>query len=75
MREGPFRQGEVWSGAYTCGQGVTDVALRIIDASASQKVTAVFDFDYGHGQVTGRFLASGTYQPAWRAPPRLDWRR
>ena len=64
MSDGPFRPGEVWSGTYTCGQGVTDVALRILDASASQQVKAIFDFDYGHGQVVGRFLTSGTHDAA-----------
>ena len=64
MSDGPFRPGEVWSGTYTCGQGVTDVALRIVEASASQQVKAIFDFDYGHGQVVGRFLTTGTFDAA-----------
>jgi TPR repeat protein/tRNA A-37 threonylcarbamoyl transferase component Bud32 len=63
-RENPFRPGEAWSGSYTCGQGSTDLVLRILDQAPDQKVTAIFDFDYGHGQVPGRFLVSGTYDAA-----------
>jgi TPR repeat protein/tRNA A-37 threonylcarbamoyl transferase component Bud32 len=61
MKESPFQGGEVWIGTYTCGQGVTEATLRILEPSSDQRVSAVFDFDYGHGQITGRFLASGAY--------------
>ncbi|MFT3775884.1 MAG: protein kinase [Minicystis sp.] len=61
MKESPFKAGESWTGTYTCGQGATDMTLRILDASADQKVTAIFDFDYDHGKVPGRFLISGAY--------------
>jgi hypothetical protein len=57
----PFVAGESWRGQYTCAQGPTDLVLRILDAGGDDRVTVLFDFDFGHGKTTGRFLASGTY--------------
>jgi serine/threonine protein kinase/TPR repeat protein len=64
MAKSPFLGGESWRGQYTCAQGITDLVLRILDAGSDDRVTALFDFDYGHGKTTGRFLASGTYDAA-----------
>jgi TPR repeat protein/tRNA A-37 threonylcarbamoyl transferase component Bud32 len=60
----PFVAGESWRGQYTCAQGQTDLALRIVDAGGDDRVTALFDFDFGHGKTTGRFFVSGTYDAA-----------
>ena len=64
MRESPFRGGEVWSGSYVCPQGPTHLDLRILDGSTDQRVTAIFDLDFGQGKTRGRFLLSGAYDPA-----------
>ncbi|APR81586.1 Putative serine/threonine-protein kinase pknH [Minicystis rosea] len=62
--EPPFRAGESWKGAYTCGQGQTDLTLRILEPAPGERVNAIFDFDYGSGKVGGRFLVSGAYDAA-----------
>jgi TPR repeat protein len=58
---GPFRKGETWVGSYTCAQGLTDVALRVVDTGADGHLSIVFEFDYGKGTVRGRYLGPGRY--------------
>jgi len=79
----PFVKGEAWAGSYVCSQGPTDVVLRVVEAGADLRVAVIFDLDYAHGQVVGRFFASGAYDAgrgtiaftpgAWLEQPR-GWR-
>jgi TPR repeat protein len=63
MKGSPFQKGETWAGTYTCAQGLTDVSFRILEPGPGQRTNAIFDFDYGKGQVPGRFLMSGDLDP------------
>ena len=63
-KESPFKKGEAWTGNYTCGQGLTDVTFHVLEPGPGPRTNAIFDFDYGKGQVVGRFLASGDLDPA-----------
>jgi len=59
-----FASGQVWSGKYVCGQGKTDLVLRITDVEGPL-VTGVFEFAVS-AELTGRFHIQGEYQPSKR---------
>lgn len=63
----PFKPREVWKGTYVCGQGSTDVSIRVFEESVGDKpVKALFDFDFGQGKAAGRFFLAGGYDAANR---------
>jgi hypothetical protein len=59
-----FAAGQVWSGQYVCGQGKTDLVLRIKQVEGL-RVAGVFEFAVS-AQITGSFHIHGEYQPAKR---------
>ncbi len=53
----------VWTGTYTCSQGLTDLRLTINDSSGGD-LTAIFDFyadPSNPGTPSGSFAMTGTY--------------
>jgi len=59
-----FATGQVWSGKYVCGQGQTDLVLRIKQVEGL-RVSAVFEFAVS-AEITGSFHIQGEYQPEKR---------
>jgi hypothetical protein len=59
-----FAAGQVWSGQYVCGQGKTDLVLRIKQVEGL-RVAGVFEFAVS-AQITGSFHIHGEYEPAMR---------
>jgi hypothetical protein len=55
-----LKSGQVWTGEYVCGQGRTDLVLKIIDVNG-KAVNAIFDFNYRNGKAVGQFELKGTY--------------
>jgi len=59
-----FASGQVWSGQYVCGQGKTDLVIRIKQVEGL-RVAGVFEFAVS-AQITGSFHIHGEYEPAMR---------
>ena len=60
-----FCSNQIWSGFYTCSQGLTD--FQVIIESADTRVdsmallTAVFNFDWNCGKETGSYSLEGNF--------------
>jgi Carboxypeptidase regulatory-like domain len=61
----PFAAGQVWTGTYTCSQGLTSLNLRIQSVNGNS-VNAIFDFNFSNGRCTGQFTMSGIYSASNR---------
>jgi len=64
--EGPFRAGQTWIGKYICGQGPTDLTLKIVSAKRG-KLEALFDFAHAGSETQAIFKLSGRYDSKTRA--------
>lgn len=61
----PFQVGGEWSGWYLCGQGRTNLVLRVT-AVRGNRIEAVFDFDFRPRRTQGAFYVTGTWDPRTR---------
>ena len=59
-----LQSGQIWSGTYDCGQGKTDLKLKILEVDSSSQVKAIFDFNFNNGSATGEFYLNGKYFPS-----------
>lgn len=57
----PFRAGDTWRGTYQCGQGVTNLELKIVRVSELD-VEVTFDFVHDGSNAAGSFQMSGKYR-------------
>lgn len=66
----PVKDGQVWTGNYTCSQGATALNLRIVETAETSlntlQVKAIFDFNYADGSATGAFYLNGQYTASSR---------
>jgi serine/threonine protein kinase len=63
--ETPFAALQAWDGFYVCGQGKTNLTLRV-ESVAGRTVNVVFDFFVPTSGVRGSFKMAGPYDPATR---------
>ena len=59
----PFSPGQVWTGSYTCPQGLTQLTLRITGVDLLG-VVAVFDFLHEASASNGDYDMHGSFNPA-----------
>lgn len=57
--------GGEWTGWYVCGQGRTNLVLRVT-AVRGNRIDAVFDFDFRPRRTRGSFRITGTWDPRTR---------
>jgi len=63
--EMPFRKNQRWKGYYVCGQGSTNLILKISNVS-DESISAVFDFNYKN-KCKGKFKLRGKYNKGSRS--------
>lgn len=61
-RPNPFVGKRIWSGAYDCPQGRTDLVLEVTDVHDNW-VRAIFDFHHGPSRAAGRYYVAGNFDP------------
>ncbi len=61
----PFASPQAWPGYYLCGQGKTNLTLRI-ESVAGRAVNAIFEFQVPAQGVRGSYKLAGPYDPQTR---------